>query len=402
MVVHGAGLDGRVDSFLLLSTVPRMRAASRSFPAPSAPQVAWRTVFGIWTVIGVLLVIQTYVSAFDRLPTTLRGHGYTIAAQVVRAWIWAALTPGVFWLRRYLAANHPQIAVRFGLHTLAALTIFTFGNLIRLWTIYFAFGYFRPEDKSPSFVLTQLDARSLIDLYLYALLIAVGYITDLMAQRRDDERRAEMLRVQLAQAELSALRQQIQPHFLFNAHNAIAALIRERENDKAIDAITQLSALLRQLMEHAGKPEIELWRELDYAHAYLAIEKLRLEERLVVKFVVDDDCLDVRVPTLILQPIVENAVRHGIAQRRNPGTLTLVARHDGGCLEIEVTNDASEFAESTSRGRGVGLGSTRSRLERTFGSALHFDCAFNQGGVSRVTIRFPLRASSGAPSAVTA
>lgn len=375
-----------------------MRAASRSFSAPPAPPLAWRTVFGIWTIVGVLLVIQTYVSAFDRLPTTLRGHGYTVAAQMVRAWIWAALTPGVFWLRRYLAANHPQIALRFGLHTLAALTIFTFGNLIRLWTIYFAFGYFRPEDKSPSFVLTQLDARSLIDLYLYALLVAVGYITDLMAQRRDDERRAEMLRVQLAQAELAALRQQIQPHFLFNAHNAIAALIRERENDKAVDAITQLSALLRQLMEHAGKPEIELWRELDYAQAYLAIEKLRLEERLVTRFIVEDDCLDVMVPTLILQPIVENAVRHGIAQRRNPGTLTLEARRDGGCLEIVVTNDASEFAESTSRGRGVGLGSTRSRLERTFGNALRFECAFNQGGVSRVAIRFPLRA----PSAVTA
>lgn len=247
-------------------------------------------------------------------------------------------------------------------------------------------------------MLTQLDARSLIDLYLYALLIAVGYITDLMAERRDDERRAELLRVQLAQAELAALRQQIQPHFLFNAHNAIAALIRERENDKAVEAITQLSALLRQLMEHAGKPEIELWRELDYAQAYLSIEKLRLEERLVTRFLVDDDCLDVMVPTLILQPIVENAVRHGIAQRRNPGELTLVAHRHGGSLEIIVTNDASEFAESTACGRGVGLGSTRSRLERTFGSALHFDCAFNQDGVSRVSLRFPIKTTHGAPA----
>lgn len=382
-----------------------MRATPRPLHAPPAPPVAWRTVFGIWTIIGVLLVIQTYVSAFGRTPTTLRGHGYTIAAQMTRAWIWAALTPGVFWLRRYLAANHPHVVARFALHLLAALAIFTFGNLIRLWTIYFAFGYFRPEDASPSFVLTQLDARSLIDLYLYALLVAVGYISDLMAQRRDDERREETLRVQLAQAELSALRQQIQPHFLFNAHNAVAALIREHENDKAIEAITQLSALLRQLMEHAGKPEIELWRELDYAQAYLAIEKLRLEERLVTRFIVDDDCLDAIVPTLILQPLVENAVRHGIAQRRSPGTLTLVARRRGGLLEIEVTNDASEFAESTARGRGVGLGSTRARLERTFGSALRFDCAFNRDGISRVTIRFPFRAnpaSAAASAAITA
>jgi len=380
----------------------------RVFPRYSSPSIApvprlrWRTVFGVWTIIGVLLVIQTYITAFGSLPVTLRGHGYTIAAQLARAWLWAALTPGVFWLRRYLAANHPHLAVRLALHLLAALAIFTFGNLLRLWTIYFAFGYFRPEDASPSFVLTQLDARSLIDLYLYALLVAVGYIADLMAQRRDDERREEMLRVQLAQAELAALRQQIQPHFLFNAHNAIAALIRERENDKAVEAITQLSALLRQLMEHAGRPEIELWRELDYAQAYLAIEKLRLEERLVTRFLVDDDCLDVMVPTLILQPIVENAVRHGIAQRRHPGTITLRARRAGLRLELEVTNDASEFAESTSRGRGVGLGSTRSRLERTFGRALHFDCAFNQDGRSRVTLSFPVRAPSAAPETAPA
>ncbi|MBI2511261.1 MAG: histidine kinase [Opitutae bacterium] len=376
-----------------------MRATPRLIPAPPVTPLRWRTVLGVWTLIGVLLVIQTYITAFGNLPVTFRGNCYTITAQLARGWLWAALTPAVFWLRRYLAANHPQPIVRFALHLLAALAIFTFGNLLRLWTLYFAFGYFRPEDASPSFVLTQLDARSLIDLYLYPLLVAVGYIGDLMAQRRDDERREEMLRVQLAQAELTALRQQIQPHFLFNAHNAIAALIREHENDKAVEAIAQLSALLRQLMEHAGKPEIELWRELDYAQAYLAIEKLRLEERLVTRFVVDDDCLDAIVPTLILQPIVENAVRHGIAQRRNPGTLTLIARRLDGLLEIEVTNDASEFAESTARGRGVGLGSTRARLERTFGAALRFECAFNQGGVSRVTIRFPFRAS---PASATA
>lgn len=379
-----------------------MRAAPRHFPLPPGPPLPWRTVFGVWTIVGALLVIQTYITAFGSLPVTLRGHAYIIAAQMARAWLWAGLTPGVFWLRRYLAANHSHLFVRFALHLLAALAIFTFGNLIRLWTLYFAFGYFRPEDASPSFVLTHLDVRSLIDLYLYALLVAVGYISDLMAQRRDDERREEMLRVQLAQAELAALRQQIQPHFLFNAHNAVAALIRERENEKAIEAITQLSALLRQLMEHAGKPEIELWRELDYAEAYLAIERLRLEERLITRFIVDDDCLDVLVPTLILQPIVENAVRHGIAQRRNPGTLTLIARRSGGQLEIEVTNDASEFAESTARGRGVGLGSTRARLERTFGSALRFECAFNQGGVSRVTIRFPLRAPANPPASIPA
>ncbi len=367
-----------------------MRAAPR-LSTPSAPPLPWRTVWGIWTVVGVLLVIQTYVTVVGNPPATLRGHLYISFAQVLRAGLWAALTPGVFWLRRYLAAQHPNAAVRFALHLLAALTIFTFGNLLRLWAMYFLFGYFRPEDKSPSFVLAQLDARSLIDLYLYALLVAVGYISDLMAQRRDDERREEGLRAQLAQAELAALRQQIQPHFLFNAHNAVAALIREHENDKAIDAITQLSALLRQLMEHAGKPEIELWRELDYAQAYLAIEKLRLEERLITHFLIDDDCLDARVPTLILQPIVENAVRHGIAQRRNPGTLTVTARRQGDMLAIEVVNDASEFAESTARGRGVGLGSTRARLERIFGHSLRFECAFNQGGISRVRIEFPFR-----------
>ena len=361
---------------------------------PETRKLNWRYVLVLWTGLGVLLIFQTYVStAADGRAWPFMEHLYTWVAQMYRAWLWAALTPLVFWLRRELGRRHPNRFAKGALHALAAVAIFGFGNVLRIWFVEISFGYWEAKYFSLTAVFGELGAYSLIDFYIYWAVLTAAYVTDLSWQKRQVELNEEQLRTQLSQAELAALKQQVQPHFLFNALNAISALMRAGEATKAVEALARLSTLLRQLMAHAGTPEIELWRELDYARCYLEVEQVRFEERLIMHLDADEDCLAALVPTLILQPIVENAVKHGIAQRCAPGRVTITARRVGDVLRLQVSNDPAEGGRSAREhdNHGIGLGATRVRLERTFGQHHKLDCALNGPDGTVITIELPLR-----------
>ncbi|WP_438480434.1 sensor histidine kinase [Oleiharenicola lentus] len=361
---------------------------------PENRRLAWRFLFGVWSALGLLLILQSYVAtAGDGRDFTFTQHVMTVASQFYRAWIWAGLTPVIFWLRRELNRRHSNLVVVIALHFLAAVTCFAMGNVVRIWIIEITFGYWELRFYALSAVYTQLGAYSLIDFYIYWAILLVAYVTDVNWQRRQTELREEQLRTQLSQAELAALKQQVQPHFLFNSLNAIASLVREGQPTKSIEALAKLSSLLRQLMNYSGRPEIELWREYDYAQCYLAVEQVRFEERLVTKFDADEECLQALVPTLILQPLVENAVKHGIAQRRNPGRVTVTARRLGDRLQLQVANDPAEGGRhaSEAENHGIGLSSTRTRLELTYGQHQKLEAVLNGPAGSIITIEIPLR-----------
>lgn len=365
-----------------------------SVEMPEHRRLNWRFILGLWTGVALLLVLQTYVAtAADGRHWPLQEHAVTWVAQFLRAWLWAALSPFIFGLRRELIRRRTGRLLEGALHFLAALAILAFGNVLRIWAIEVLFGYWKLEYFTVAAALGQLGAFSLIDFYIYWAVLAAAYVTDLGWKKRQTELREEQLRTQLSQAELAALKQQVQPHFLFNALNAISASLREGELSKGVEAIARLSTLLRQLMAHAGQAEIELWRELDYARCYLEVEAVRFEERLITHFDADEECLSALVPTLILQPIVENAIKHGIAQRCAPGRVTVTARRAGERLLLQVTNDP---AEGGRRGRdhdnhGLGLGATRTRLERTFGGQHRLICDLDGPAGTVVTIEIPLR-----------
>jgi len=361
---------------------------------PENRRLNWRVILGLWTVVGLILVLQLYVTTErDFTKFSWRGHLYAILSQMYRAWMWAALTPLVFWLRRYIAGHHRQGAVIAGLHLLGALTAFAVGNVVRFWITAGTTGYLKAEDFDLNVVYAYLDWRAIIDFFLYWVVLTAGYIYDLNGQKRQVELREEQLRTQLAQAEFAALKQKVQPHFLFNSLNAISALMREGEAARAVEALALLSTLLRQLMAHAGRPEIELWRELDYAQCYLSVEKVRFEERLLVLFDAEEDCFSALVPTLILQPLVENAVKHGIAQRRSPGRVRVTAQRAGDRLHLEVSNDPAEGGRRVreSDNHGIGLRATRDRLQRAFGDDQQLDCVFNGPDGTKITLELPLR-----------
>lgn len=361
---------------------------------PAHWRLRWKYVLGIWTLVGFTLVLQSYATQVgDPEQFNFKMHAIVCVAQFYRAWLWAALTPFVFELRREIRRRHTSWPAIAFLHLLASVTLLLWCNIIRIWMVNISFGWWQLDALSIDGVSAQLGPFSIVDLYFYWLVLGAGRILDMEWERRINERHEEQLRTQLARAELVALRQQVQPHFLFNSLNAISALMREGASARAVEALSLLSTLLRELMAHAGQQDIELHRELTYADCYLAVEKVRLEDRLSVRFEADEDCLDALVPTLILQPLVENAVKHGIAQRRNPGCITVSARRQGEWLRLEICNDPAEGGrgEIEANNHGIGLDATRRRLEKIFGSRHRLDCSFAGPTGTTVLLEFPLR-----------
>jgi LytS/YehU family sensor histidine kinase len=197
-------------------------------------------------------------------------------------------------------------------------------------------------------------------------------------------READQLRSELAVAQLGALRAQIQPHFLFNTLNAITALVRDQETKSALSTLALLSDLLRSVLKADGAHEVALGDEIAFIEQYLGIMEVRFSDRLRVVWSVPDELRRARVPTFVLQPLVENAIRHGIAKRTDAGRIEIAARRSGDRLILTVTDDGPG-PNGTSNG-GVGLANTRSRLEHLYGDATVVLEPAPRGAVATITM----------------
>jgi LytS/YehU family sensor histidine kinase len=193
---------------------------------------------------------------------------------------------------------------------------------------------------------------------------------------------------------LQALKMQLQPHFLFNTLNAIAALVRKNENKAATDMLAGLSDLLRLSLENVGAQEISLKQELEFLERYLEIERIRFKDRLQVRMHVAPETLEARVPNLILQPLVENAIRHGIASRSAAGVIEIRAEREGERLRLQIKDNGPGFPGEEPINRGVGLTNAMARLQRLYGAAqsLVFNNAPEGGAV--VTLEIPFARAS--------
>jgi len=205
---------------------------------------------------------------------------------------------------------------------------------------------------------------------------------------------ASQLETRLVEAQLQSLQRQLQPHFLFNTLNAIAALMH-RDVDAADAMIARLGDLLRMSLQMAGVQEIPLKEELDFLSKYLEIEQTRFRDRLRVVFDVQPDTFDVLVPNLVLQPLVENAIKHGIGPRPTPGTITIRSRRVGRTMELVVQDNGVGLsaARLSDFNRGIGLSNTRSRLEHLYGPQHRFEFHRPVDGGLLVLIAVPLAAS---------
>jgi LytS/YehU family sensor histidine kinase len=231
-------------------------------------------------------------------------------------------------------------------------------------------------------------------LMTYAAIVGLSHGVDYYREARAREKRAAQLETKLVEAQLKTLQGQLHPHFLFNTLHAISALIH-RDADDADRMVSRLSDLLRLTLEHDGTQEVSLKEELEFLQKYLEIEQIRFQDRLTVKFAVQPQVLDARVPTLILQPVVENAIRHGIGPLTGGGLVEVSARAEGETLLLQVRDTGAGLSEDalTALQKGIGLSNTRARLECLYGSRQRFEFSNVHGGLT-VRIVIPLRIES--------
>jgi two-component system LytT family sensor kinase len=218
---------------------------------------------------------------------------------------------------------------------------------------------------------------------LYGMILLIGNILRTREEFALQQTETARLNEQLSKAQLNALRRQIEPHFLFNTLNAIAGLVRENRNDAAVSMIAELSDFLRRVVKDSDRQQVPLAEELEFAHKYLDIQKARFAERLQFTVDVPAELLCAQVPSLILQPMVENAVKHGIAKRLQGGAIRIAASRSNGTLTLRVYNDGPSLPPDWEKSQtGIGMANVETRLQGLYGKAFHLSmCNRAPGGV---------------------
>jgi signal transduction histidine kinase len=228
-----------------------------------------------------------------------------------------------------------------------------------------------------------------VNLPVYAGFVLAWHAGTFYRDARDRQMRAVELESLLQQAQLEALRSQLNPHFLFNALHSMAELVHT-DPKLAEQMIVRLGELLRQVLQSSTRQEVTLAEELEFIRGYVEIEQMRLGERLHVTWDIEAGALEARVPSLILQPLVENAVQHGIAASSRAGTLVIAARRDAQFLQLEIRDNGPGLGQtSVDRRQGIGLANTRARLQRLYGDRQGFELQAGDGLTVRVRIPVP-------------
>jgi len=310
------------------------------------------------------------------------------AAWEISCWLlWVVLTPFIIALSRRvpLAAQPRPIAIHAGAAVAAGLLrtsgVLLMGELIRPWGP-------QPGTLAARY-LGALTSEFHFDLIIYWAIVGVVHAIDSRRRLRERELHTAQVETQLAQARLANLALQLQPHFLFNTLHSIASLVREGEPEPAVRMIAGLSDLLRYSLDNAGRHLVPLSEELEVVGRYLEIQQTRFSDRLAVTIDMPPDTRDAAVPTLLLQPLVENAVRHGMSSMDGVVTLQVRARRDGASLLLEVLDDGASLAAGWQRRQGVGLSSTRARLHELYGAAGVLEVEDRQPAGVAARVRIP-------------
>ncbi len=231
---------------------------------------------------------------------------------------------------------------------------------------------------------------------LYSMILLVDHFLESQRKLARQQTETARLNEQLSKAQLNALRKQIEPHFLFNTLNAIAGLVREKRNDAAVSMIAGLSDFLRRVVEDSDRQQVPLEEELEFTQKYLDIQKARFADRLKFSVEVPEELLPAQVPSLILQPMVENAVKHGIAKRVQGGAIRISASRNNGTLTLRVYNDGPGLPAGWEKSRsGIGISNVRTRLRRLYGDGFELSMRDQQPGGVEASVSVPFVSAPG-------
>jgi sensor histidine kinase YesM len=339
-------------------------------------------VFGGWTLFGLFSYSQTVLyfllPARESIPWLP-----LLAISMGSAWIWAALTPASLWVANRLRFEPSQRFRSLLLHGLAGLAFVVVSTILERAIITVISD--SPLKPFVQGLLYRFDSR----LLAYLCIVTVSSAARWALLYSEREVQAAELEAQLARAELQVLKMQLQPHFLFNALNTIAELAHDDPHN-ADRLIARLGHLLRLSLEQSGHQVVPFRQELAFLTAYLEIEQTRFQDRLAVNTDVSLEALEAGVPALLLQPIVENAIRHGTSPRAGAGKIGITARRQGAMLTVEIRDNGAGFLPThTAHKEGVGLRNTRERLRQLFGERHAFALSNDPKGGAVVTIAMP-------------
>lgn len=347
-------------------------------------------ICGIWIFIGLVFTLQGYFTSFrSERPVKLVDSLYL---QMTWAILWAFATPLVLLAAAKLPMERNNWIRSALLHIPLCLVLSVLVTTLGRVLIWLNFGYRAGRPLTFESVTNFVVANFSEGIGIYLLIAVSSYAFSYYRRYRAGQLRTIQLEAQLSQAQLHALKMQLHPHFLFNTLHSISALLN-KDPQSSRKMITRLGDFLRLTLENSGAQEVTLQKEMEFLTCYLEIERVRFQDRLVTRMDLDEGTLDAMVPNLILQPIVENAIRHAIAPRSTSGLIEIEAKQQGTKLRIQVRDNGPGISEHPTSDsvftKGLGLTNTGTRLKQLYGTAHLLDLSNSPEGGLVVTLEIP-------------
>ena len=352
-------------------------------------------IWGIWALAALFFATQVYMMYLKEERRIPFSQGLFL--QGLSCAIWALATPLVLWLARRFRIERNNWRRTVPFHFVVGIALVSLMIVVDyvLYMIYLG----RVANITPLTIFQNVYYNVDRLLLTYWVIVLISHAFNYYNSYRKGELKAAQLGAQLAQSQLEALKMQLHPHFLFNTLHSISALLN-KDVEGARSMIARLGDFLRLTLENGGSQEVTLQQEIEFLNGYLDIERIRFQDRLTTLVRVDPTVLDVRVPNLILQPLVENAMRHAIANS-DRGRIEVLAEPSNGMLRIQVKDNGPGLQvvrAYVNRSKGVGLTNTKARLDRLYGSAHRLEFENEPNGGLVVTMEIPRHAKQPQPS----
>jgi len=340
----------------------------------------------LWSLVGLAIASEIYLSS-NFLGRSIT-WGEAISDSLEDWYVYGILSLGVVWLARRFPPEGGSRWAKAGIHLAAALA-FSVVYIVARTIVGEVDSWIAGEPASFSEIFHPLLVRTFpFNLLVYGVILTVSHALDYY--RKYHERTVQTLELEkhLTEARLQALLHQLKPHFLFNTLNGIASLMHT-DVDAADKMLVRLSELLRITMSHTGAPQTSLREEVAFIERYLDIEKIRFRNRLDVMIAIDEDAIDAQVPSLILQPMVENAMHHGIEPHSRMGRIEILGSRRGDNLVLTISDNGTGIPDGGLKREGIGVANTRARLAELYGAHQKFEMANRPEGGLCVSITLP-------------
>jgi two-component system, LytTR family, sensor kinase len=349
---------------------------------PGRQRIAWMLVLAGWTLVGLgYFWSQIYPAPIGRAPP-VSGERLLVFS-VGTAWIWAALTPVVLWLTRDASFSPRQRTRSIGIYALAGAGFFLASGALE-WALGVATGVYSAGQLRAALFSECVETR----LLAFLAIVTLGWSARYFALYRTRQLHASELEARLVKTHLQVLKTQLQPHFLFNTLNTIAELVHT-DPQAADQMITRLGRLLRLSLDQAGHQVVPLKQEIDFLRVYIEIEQVRFQERLQVVWDLSAETLEAAVPTLLWQPVLENAIRHGVTPLGGRGRIVITSTREGDDLVLEIRDNGRGLPPDGVSREGVGLRNVRERLRQIYGTQAQFALEPAPEGGTIATLRLP-------------